>query len=686
MVISILDRKLDVFSGVSKMKLHHLFFVLVLHILQGCCAQQMFREEPQYTEVNPGANAELRCVIENIGGECRWQKDGKPIGLYNGKYEWAARAGSGDCSLNLMAIDIKFDDGLWECQVTASSFESQDALASKPARLVVREPPKSFAIIQNNEAKESSTDITVVDGKLETIHCESRKSNPPPVLQWFLGDKQLRASVQKNVTEDDDTRRWKAYSVLEYVFSQDDFGKSLICRVVHPAYTNDHEETAVKLDLLYKPKVTVTRVADDVLEEGRSAVKMTCTSDANPPGRVFWRKYGASEERQFVETLEFNPVMRKDSGTYVCQAENAIGLSAEETVELDVLFPPKILRVTPGGGATIGVHNQSILTCSAEGNPLPKYVWLQKLPSNQVLKRGYEDKLIIDDTTYDHQGEYVCEAVNVIGDQKKIVQSEPVRMEVRGAPQVLRYSVAKEVEAVSGRDVRLEMEVCSDPIPSKTTWDWGSLRVEAGQDLHGRYLAEQMVQHPEREDCYIARLVVKKVSPTDSRRYFLRVENAHGEDRYAVELNVKEPVSMASVIGVVIGLLVLFVILVIVLLYAYKKQKLCFKGDPIPVGVLPKFPSNPRVRTLSGGDLNYESKLDKSIDGMNVSQGFDAEKAGHSNGLPSANGNGKNGGLNGNGNGIVGPLPPDGMYHVSDINGTGNTNIDMIHGSLTDKL
>ena len=58
--------------------------------------------------------------------------------------------------------------------------------------------------------------------------------------------------MQKNVTEDNDTRRWKAYSVLEYVFSQDDFGKSLICRVIHPAYTNDHEETAVNLDLLCK--------------------------------------------------------------------------------------------------------------------------------------------------------------------------------------------------------------------------------------------------------------------------------------------------------------------------------------------------------------------------------------------------------------------------------------------------
>ena len=33
-----------------------------------------------------------------------------------------------------------------------------------------------------------------------------------------------------------------------------------------------------------------------------------------------------------------------------------------------------------------------------------------------------------------------------------------------GAPQLLCYFVAKEVESVSGRNVWLEMEVCSDPI------------------------------------------------------------------------------------------------------------------------------------------------------------------------------------------------------------------------------
>ena len=66
------------------------------------------------------------------------------------------------------------------------------------------------------------------------------------------------------------------------------------------------------------------------------------------------------------------------------------------------------------------------------------------------------------------------------------------------------------------------MEVCSDPIPSKSTWDWGQAQVEAGQvlfleiyfsaarfslvymeciiyqmifmqDLDGRFIADQMI-------------------------------------------------------------------------------------------------------------------------------------------------------------------------------------------------
>ena len=102
----------------------------------------------------------------------------------------------------------------------------------------------------------------------------------------------------------------------------------------------------------------------------------------------------------------------------------------------------------------MGVHNRTILTCSAEGNPLPKYQWLQKLPTQQVLKRGYEDRLVLEDTTYDHQGDYVCEAINVIGGQRKIVQSEPVHIEVRGEAREAKegYIMLAEVAEAVFRD------------------------------------------------------------------------------------------------------------------------------------------------------------------------------------------------------------------------------------------
>ena len=35
-----------------------------------------------------------------------------------------------------------FTSGEWKCQVTSSSYDSDDALSSRPARLVVRIPPE----------------------------------------------------------------------------------------------------------------------------------------------------------------------------------------------------------------------------------------------------------------------------------------------------------------------------------------------------------------------------------------------------------------------------------------------------------------------------------------------------------------------------------------------------------------
>ena len=95
-----------------------------------------------------------------------------------------------------------------------------------------------------------------------------------------------------------------------------------------------------------KPRVKIVREADEILEEGRSTVSLTCEADGNPAPRVFWRKYGGnprnpgqdpSDVKEYKTKQEFDPVTRQNSGTYVCQAENSVGLSDEVTSDVDVL-------------------------------------------------------------------------------------------------------------------------------------------------------------------------------------------------------------------------------------------------------------------------------------------------------------------------------------------------------------
>ena len=45
-------------------------------------------------------------------------------------------------------------------------------------------------------------------------------------------------------------RRWKAVSALQHKFAKDDYGKSLACKVEHPAYSTGVRMATVVLDVL----------------------------------------------------------------------------------------------------------------------------------------------------------------------------------------------------------------------------------------------------------------------------------------------------------------------------------------------------------------------------------------------------------------------------------------------------
>ena len=75
---------------------------------------QSFQQEPEYLEINPGANALMECRLFGKSGSsmCIWQKDGIPIRMpQDGKYEWYGGMEHGDCSLKIIKADINYDDG-----------------------------------------------------------------------------------------------------------------------------------------------------------------------------------------------------------------------------------------------------------------------------------------------------------------------------------------------------------------------------------------------------------------------------------------------------------------------------------------------------------------------------------------------------------------------------------------------
>ena len=114
--------------------------LLLAAVLLGgpAAAVQKFLEPPTYREVNPGGDAVLPCVVTDLKGECRWEKDGEPMGLYPGKYEWVGNPKEGECSLRVKAASMEYDNGVWQCQVTASDYTLGDTLVSDGAELVVR--------------------------------------------------------------------------------------------------------------------------------------------------------------------------------------------------------------------------------------------------------------------------------------------------------------------------------------------------------------------------------------------------------------------------------------------------------------------------------------------------------------------------------------------------------------------
>ncbi|XP_037038558.1 hemicentin-2 isoform X1 [Bradysia coprophila] len=571
----------------SQLKGFIVWIVIFTTIKDTLCFQR-FAEQPKYTEVNPGQDALLTCKIIDKRGTCSWQKDNKPVGIYPKKYEWVGGSihsphVGGDCSLWIRSATLDFDDGQWECQVTSSDFTTQDALTSQPVRLVVRVAPQRPRLEHEGVHVPPGHNVTVESKAMATVKCVSHYGNPPALLRWFLGDQEVSPlHPQTNATEPDNPRTWSAASVVQIPTTRERHGEILKCLAIHESYAAKSVVVEAKMDVKYAPTIRLLGAPQIDLEEGKDSLILRCEADANPPASIVWRRAGRSEIASLQETLQLRPVGRRDAGLYTCQAQNSVGSSEQLSVQLDIKYPPRILSAGPDRLTTAPLFSPAAFECVGEGNPPPTYKWVQKFNHGSTyLERGRESRLVIDNVTYDYQGEYECRASNIINGQERHVASDPISLQVVGAPLVLRSNPStNNVPVRRGDDANLSLVVCADPRPRHIAWEWGSMRLEAGNSFD-RYSVDDVTQDP-REDCYLATLHIKATDSHDSRPYYLVVENDRGIDRHAIHLSVEgtftDPLELSYLMGIAVGSLAALLILICLCIYGVRTRKCCFRS------------------------------------------------------------------------------------------------------------
>ncbi|XP_075586482.1 kin of IRRE-like protein 1 isoform X2 [Dermatophagoides farinae] len=528
----------------------------------------MFRKVPSPVYyMLQGSDLELNCVTERIVNvSCFWTRNHKIIPPLPGKYNYAQRSSSGDCSMTISRLEYPADNAQWICQVYPDESE--------------QEPPKTQVIVmvqpnQPNITFDNFTESPIAD-QVTSISCLSANGNPLPRIEWYLDDINI-TQYAKEIAKDRTIK-----STLRYVFKKKDKGSRLQCISFHQT---GQQVVPKILNVQYKPYVTVKEKTYTAYE-GKD-LEIECHVEANPEANIYWKPRSEKINETKYKVLGNKLLLRNidytfDGEEFQCSAQNTIGPSKTESVKLNVLYPPRLVSIDfPRKNITVGDDMQ--FECTFVGNPAPKIRWCftDAIHNNLYYPKASDDNpgvLIIRNASYLNEGSYYCQGINYnwILNKENMVPSSQFAVNIVGRP--LFINDKKTVTGYRGLDTKVEQSFCSDPPPDQVYWIYGSNRIpvnlEIGKDdslrphhnqidnFHiktGRLIKiDSLSPNP---TCFRVALMVAYTGTDDIRDYMLVVHNKYGKSEGIVTLQVNSPLSIAAVIA--FSLIVLVIVLAI---------------------------------------------------------------------------------------------------------------------------
>ncbi|KYQ52738.1 hypothetical protein ALC60_08153 [Trachymyrmex zeteki] len=273
------------------------------------------------------------------------------------------------------------------------------------------------------------------------------------------------------------------------------------------------------------------------VSEGDSPLKITWLKDGRPlkPREATTHQIG-----EFDLALRIQSASTAHNGNYTCVASNDAAKTSR-MASLLVHVPPRWVVEPQDARASEGMPRLS-LHCHADGFPPPLVTWRRgsgKKPGNyhdiashehmQDLRIHSNGSLVFGRVQEDHEGFYLCEAVNGIGaGLSKVVYltvNVPAHFVEKHRNQTARL----------GSNASLRCEAKGDH-PLKIVWKKAGSQLDPKLPDYRYTLKEDNTT-----DGAVSILGFVSTSREDSGRYFCIASNAYGRDEMTIHLYIQEP-------------------------------------------------------------------------------------------------------------------------------------------------
>ncbi|XP_061625450.1 basement membrane-specific heparan sulfate proteoglycan core protein-like isoform X3 [Phyllopteryx taeniolatus] len=185
---------------------------------------------------------------------------------------------------------------------------------------------------------------------------------------------------------------------------------------------------SAQLNIKYPPKVRLSPTGPLKVKIG-DRVSVQCRATGRPRPKISWRRQGSSlqllsEEIDGVNTVQWTVVRPEDSGVYICQAENNVGVT-EAKVEVIIGGGPGAPMASVSHKEMTVVEGHSVtISCQATGSPTPVITWSKlraPLPWKHTVAGGV---LTLTSVGRQDSGQYICNATNIHGFSETYTQME----------------------------------------------------------------------------------------------------------------------------------------------------------------------------------------------------------------------------------------------------------------------